>query len=173
MHVPFARMPAAAPTANFGAAELAPAVATTQRAQYYRWMLFCANTLMPACRAWFYADEIAGPENAEASRLHARLKLERAWQQVADHLEAHGPYLLGAQRSAADSPDSRPCFGARVCLQQLVVGLVEIEIQRRSASRPTLRTRARLSALAVALLLTSRLMSRMTSYAENRFFSVL
>ena len=83
-------------------AELAPAVATTQRAQYYRWMLFCANTLMPAYRAWFYADEIAGPENAEASRLHARLKLERAWQQVADHLEAHGPYLLGTQRSAAD-----------------------------------------------------------------------
>ena len=83
-------------------AELAPAVATTQRAQYYRWMLCCANTLMPAYRAWFYADEIAGPENAEASRLHARLKLERAWQQVADHLEAHGPYLLGAQRSAAD-----------------------------------------------------------------------
>jgi glutathione S-transferase len=77
-------------------------VATTQRAQYYRWMLFCANTLMPAYRAWFYADEIAGPENAEASRLHARLKLERAWQQVADHLEAHGPYLLGAQRSSAD-----------------------------------------------------------------------
>ncbi|MBP7598803.1 MAG: glutathione S-transferase C-terminal domain-containing protein, partial [Pseudoxanthomonas sp.] len=34
--------------------------------------------------------------------LHARLKLERAWQQVADHLEAHGPYLLGAQRSSAD-----------------------------------------------------------------------
>ena len=65
-------------------------------------MLCCANTLMPAYRAWFYADEIAGPENAEASRLHARLKLERAWQQVADHLEAHGPYLLGAQRSAAD-----------------------------------------------------------------------
>ena len=83
-------------------AELAPAVATTQRAQYYRWMLCCANTLMPAYRAWFYADEIAGPENAEASRLHARLKLERAWQQVADHLEAHGPYLLGAQRSSAD-----------------------------------------------------------------------
>ncbi len=40
-------------------AELAPAVATTQRAQYYRWMLFCANTLMPAYRAWFYPDEIA------------------------------------------------------------------------------------------------------------------
>ncbi len=83
-------------------AGLAPAVATAQRAQYYRWMLFCANTLMPAYRAWFYADEIAGADNSDASRQHARIKLESAWQQVADHLEAHGPCLLGVQRTAAD-----------------------------------------------------------------------
>ena len=60
-------------------AELAPAVATTQRAQYYRWMLFCANTLMPAYRAWFYPDEIAGEANIPASQDHARAKLEKAW----------------------------------------------------------------------------------------------
>ena len=83
-------------------AELAPEVASGQRAQYYRWMLFCANTLMPAYRGWFYADEVAGAENAEASRRHAQLKIEKAWQQVAGHLKAHGPYLLGAQRCAAD-----------------------------------------------------------------------
>ena len=83
-------------------ADLAPAVASMQRAQYYRWMLFCANTLMPAYRAWFYSDEIAGEANVEATEQHARAKLEKAWDQVADHLEAHGPYLLGAQRSAAD-----------------------------------------------------------------------
>ena len=83
-------------------AELAPAVASTQRAQYYRWMLFCANTLMPAYRAWFYSDEIAGEANVQATQDHARAKLEKAWGQVAEHLETHGPYLLGAQRSAAD-----------------------------------------------------------------------
>ncbi len=83
-------------------AELAPAPASAQRAQYYRWMLFCANTLMPAYRAWFYSDEIAGEANIQATQDHARAKLEKAWGQVADHLDAHGPYLLGAQRSAAD-----------------------------------------------------------------------
>jgi glutathione S-transferase len=83
-------------------AELAPLVATTRRAQYYRWMLFCANTRMPAYRAWFYSDEIAGAENSQASSQHARIKLENAWQQVADHLQARGPYLLGSQRTAAD-----------------------------------------------------------------------
>jgi glutathione S-transferase len=83
-------------------ADLAPAPATPERAQYYRWMLFCANTLMPAYRAWFYSDEIAGAANSDATQHHARLKLETAWQQVADHLRDHGPYLLGTQRSAVD-----------------------------------------------------------------------
>src|SRR5690349_22044691 len=36
-------------------AGLAPAIATPARAAYYRWMFFCAYTLMPAYRSWFYA----------------------------------------------------------------------------------------------------------------------
>ncbi|RYZ68846.1 MAG: glutathione S-transferase, partial [Lysobacteraceae bacterium] len=83
-------------------ARLAPAPGTPQRAQYYRWMLFMANTLMPAYRAWFYAPEVAGEGNAEAVREHARLKIEGAWQRVAGHLQDHGPYLLGEDLSAAD-----------------------------------------------------------------------
>ncbi len=83
-------------------AELAPAPASAQRAQYYRWMLFCANTLMPAYRAWFYPAEPAGEPNVEAARAQARQKIEAAWQQVEDHLETHGPWLLGAQRTVAD-----------------------------------------------------------------------
>ena len=38
-------------------AALAPATGTPQRAQYYRWMFFMANTLQPAYRAWFYPTE--------------------------------------------------------------------------------------------------------------------
>ena len=83
-------------------AGLAPAVGSPERAQYYRWMFFMANTLQPAYRAWFYADEPAGAANAEAAKAAARTKIEAAWQQVDDHLRANGPYLLGAQRSAAD-----------------------------------------------------------------------
>jgi glutathione S-transferase len=83
-------------------AGLAPLPATAQRAQYYRWMFFCANTLQPAYRAWFYADEPAGPAHTDAVKHHARLKIEGAWQQVADHLQANGPFLLGEDLSAAD-----------------------------------------------------------------------
>lgn len=83
-------------------AGLAPTIGTPQRAAYYRWMFFCAYTLMPAYRSWFYPDEPAGEANIEAAKAAARGVLEHAWQQVAEHLEAHGPYLLGAQCSAAD-----------------------------------------------------------------------
>jgi glutathione S-transferase len=83
-------------------ADLAPALGTPERAQYYRWMFFCANTLQSAYRAWFYPTEPAGELQVEAAKAQARSKLEAAWQQVADHLEAHGPHLLGDKRSAAD-----------------------------------------------------------------------
>ncbi len=83
-------------------AGLAPSPGTPARAQYYRWMCFCANTLQPAYRDWFYPEEPAGAEYVEAAKAQARAEIEAAWQQVADHLHARGPYLLGEQRSAAD-----------------------------------------------------------------------
>lgn len=83
-------------------ADLAPAVGTPARGDYYRWMAFCAYTLMPAYRAWFYPHEPAGPAQVERVKASAAQVLERAWQQVADHLAAGGPYLLGERRSAAD-----------------------------------------------------------------------
>jgi len=83
-------------------ARLAPAAGTPARAAYYRWMFFCAYTLMPAYRGWFYPHEPAGDENIDKVKASSRATLESAWQQVNDHLEAHGPYLLGEHRSAAD-----------------------------------------------------------------------
>jgi glutathione S-transferase len=83
-------------------AGLAPAVGTPERGAYYRWMFFMANTLQPAYRAWFYPTEPAGEANVDAAKAQARQRIEAAWQQVADHLQAHGPYLLGPRLSAAD-----------------------------------------------------------------------
>ena len=83
-------------------AMLAPAPGTIERAAYYRWMLFCAYTLMPAYRAWFYADEPAGVELQEVVKRRAREALENAWEEVDRHLAQHGPYMIGAQRTAVD-----------------------------------------------------------------------
>ena len=83
-------------------AGLAPPPGTPERAVYYRWMFFCAYTLMPAYRGWFYPAEPAGEENVERVRESSRAAIESAWRQVDDHLSANGPYLLGDARSAAD-----------------------------------------------------------------------
>lgn len=84
------------------AAGLAPALDDPARASYYQWILYGANTLQPAFRVWFYPDEAAGAEHAGAAKARARERIEAAWQHVDAHLGAHGPYLLGAQPSAAD-----------------------------------------------------------------------
>jgi glutathione S-transferase len=75
---------------------------TLERAAYYQWMFFLANTMQPAFRAWFYPDEPAGEANIEAVKASARAQLEAGWQQLDDHLAANGPYLLG---DAVSTPD--------------------------------------------------------------------
>jgi glutathione S-transferase len=81
---------------------LAPAIGTPERAQYLQWMFFLANTLQPAYRAWFYPTEPAGEASLEAAKQQARERIEWAWDRVASHLEAGGPYLLGQKMSIAD-----------------------------------------------------------------------
>jgi glutathione S-transferase len=83
-------------------AGLLPAVGKPARGEAYRWMFWCANTVQPAYRAWFYPHEAAGGECIEAVRTMARQQLEAAWQHVAAHLQDGGPYLLGDAPGVVD-----------------------------------------------------------------------
>ncbi|HDS0951154.1 TPA: glutathione S-transferase family protein [Stenotrophomonas maltophilia] len=83
-------------------AGLLPAVGTPARGEAYRWMFWCANTLQPAYRAWFYPHEAAGEANVAATQAMARQRLEAAWQQMAAHLQTQGPYVLGEAPSVVD-----------------------------------------------------------------------
>ena len=83
-------------------AGLAPAIGTPERAAWYRWMFFCAYTLMPAFRRWFYPHEPAGEDQVAQVQARALAEIEAAWRQVDAHLSANGPFLLGERRSAAD-----------------------------------------------------------------------
>ena len=87
---------------SFKGSRLAPVPGTVERARYYQWMFFCANTLQPAYRTWFYPSEVAGEANAQAAKQVAGDKIVAAWQHVESHLAAAGPYLLGAQMTVAD-----------------------------------------------------------------------
>src|SRR5215467_10389092 len=50
----------------------APVPGTPERAAYYQWMFFLANTVQPAFRAWFYPSEPAGEAHIDAVKDHAR-----------------------------------------------------------------------------------------------------
>lgn len=83
-------------------AGLAPAFDDPRRADYLQWMFNLANMVQPLFRQWWYPGEPAGEAQAEAVRAHCAPRIEAEWQRIDAHLAAHGPYLLGAEISAAD-----------------------------------------------------------------------
>lgn len=84
------------------AGRLAPAVDSPQRAAYVQWMFHLANAVQPQFRLWWYPQEAAGPDHAEAAHAAVRPRIETAWDRIDAHLAAHGPYLLGEEISVAD-----------------------------------------------------------------------
>ena len=85
------------------AARLAPAENSSSRAAWYQWIVYFANTLQPAFRLWFYPTDISDDANTQAVLGAAtRRKIETIWSRIDAHLQAQGPYLLGAEFSAAD-----------------------------------------------------------------------
>lgn len=81
---------------------LAPAIGSATRADYLQWMVWLANTLMPAFRSWFYPEEAAGPAHAEATKAQSRSVIEACWQRLDSRFADGRPYLLGDTMSAAD-----------------------------------------------------------------------
>ena len=80
----------------------APAIGAAERALYLQWMITLANSLMPAFRLFYYADEGAGPQNAEATKAQAAARIAKVFERI-DALLADGrPYLLGQTMTAAD-----------------------------------------------------------------------
>jgi glutathione S-transferase len=88
--------------ARHPAARLAPAPGTRAEEMYLQWTLHLANSVQPAFRNWFYPDEAAGEEHAAVVKERARARVEGAWDRLDAHLAARGPWISGAELSAAD-----------------------------------------------------------------------
>ncbi|MGZ8370241.1 MAG: glutathione S-transferase family protein [Caulobacteraceae bacterium] len=73
-----------------------------ERAAYLQWMLYLANTLQPAFRAWFYPQEMAGAENADAAKVHARERIERCFGRLDSQLADGRACMLGERMTAVD-----------------------------------------------------------------------
>jgi len=78
------------------AAKLAPAVGAHDRAAWLEWMLYLANTLLPAFRLWFYPDDLAGVD-----RDAVRTTIEAAFDRVDAHL-AGRRFMIGEGLTTVD-----------------------------------------------------------------------
>jgi glutathione S-transferase len=83
-------------------ANLAPPVGSPQRAAWFQWIVFFANTMASTFRAWFYPGDLGADEYLPPLRDALRQQIERGWSIVDAHLAANGPYMLGAEFSAVD-----------------------------------------------------------------------
>lgn len=85
-------------------AELAPAIGTEARAQFYKWLVYLTNTLQAELMLYFYPERLTEDSGA-ASQVKSRAEARVAGMlDFCDHvLGANGgPYLLGERYCAAD-----------------------------------------------------------------------
>jgi glutathione S-transferase len=87
-------------------AAMAPPLGTAQRAHFYKWLMWLANTLQPTLSAYFYPERwVAEGKTESAAEVKARAQ-EKAMGMLAqlDELVAAsgGPWLQGPAYSALD-----------------------------------------------------------------------
>ena len=100
-------------------AQLAPALGTAERAQYYKWMLWLSNTMQAMVIHYFYPQRMVAEGNAEAAlqvKAQAEQRLGDCLVQLDALLAGHrGPWLLGDAYSAADPLAFMLCRWTRGC----------------------------------------------------------
>ena len=83
-------------------ANLVPVIGSASRPEFLQSLFYFANTLQPAFRNWFYADEAAGPTNSEATKTQARLRIEGAWSRLDAQFKDGRAHVNGASLMATD-----------------------------------------------------------------------
>jgi len=88
------------------AAQLAPPLATPERAHYYKWMAWLTNTLQATLIHYYYPDRLVDEGNIAAAaqvKSHAEAKVATLLAQLDAEFARHrGPWLLGERYSAVD-----------------------------------------------------------------------
>ena len=87
-------------------ARLAPPLATTERAHFYKWFIWCSNTLQAMLMHYFYGERMVdeGDEAAAAQvKAHAEARIGGMLDKLDAQLAAHGSdWLLGPSYTAVD-----------------------------------------------------------------------
>lgn len=87
-------------------AALAPPLGTPERAHFYKWLMWLADTMQATMPLYFYSDRYVDAGNAEGARqvkAHAQARLGDCLRQIDDRLAAHGgPWFFGERFGALD-----------------------------------------------------------------------
>lgn len=85
---------------------LAPPLGTPARAHYYKWLVWCTNTLQAMLMHYFYGERLVDAGDAAAAAqvtAHAEAHVGRMLDQLDAQLAAHGKdWLLGPDFSVVD-----------------------------------------------------------------------
>ncbi|MEO8508847.1 MAG: glutathione S-transferase family protein [Betaproteobacteria bacterium] len=88
-------------------ARLAPPLRTAERAHFYKWLVWCTNTLQAMLMHYFYGERMVDDGNALAAaqiKSHAEAKVGAMLDQLDVQLATHGgDWLLGPAYSAVDA----------------------------------------------------------------------
>ena len=88
-------------------AKLAPDLGTAARAHFYKWLMWCTNTLQSTLIVYFYPERWVEDGNAEGAaqvKARAQAKVSGLLDQLDALLAGHGgPWILGREFSALDA----------------------------------------------------------------------
>lgn len=86
------------------AAELAPALGSNERAEFYKWLIYLTNTVHAELLLYFYPERLADDAAAAAQiKAHAESRTGDMLDLIETELAAGtGPFLLGAAYRAVD-----------------------------------------------------------------------
>ena len=86
--------------------EMAPRLATPERAEFYKWLMWLTNTLQTALIVYFYPERWVDADNtlgANQVKSHAESKIGTLLDQLESQLQSSdGPWLLGEQYTILD-----------------------------------------------------------------------
>lgn len=99
-------------------ANLAPKIGATERAHFYKWLMWLTNTLQASLIFYFYPDRYVNDGNTSAAdelKHNIQKKIGGYLQQLDDQLASHGKaWLLGEHFSAVDIYAFMLCRWSRV-----------------------------------------------------------
>jgi glutathione S-transferase len=82
---------------------LAPQLGTSERAHFYRWLVYLTNTLQAEILIHAYPERLADDEaGAQTVKRHARTRISGMLDLIERHLLERGPWMLGSSYSAVD-----------------------------------------------------------------------